>query len=207
MADHNTSSTGRAGRGLFLRKFLQQGTKIASIAPSSRALARALCTHVRADQPQTIIELGAGDGAVTRVAAGRMHAESRLIAIEQDADFAERLRAAVPGATVVTGDVKDLAAHLSEQGVEGSEIDLVISGLPTPSLPRAVSEAVFDWLNVLPEAVTYSQLTVMPWVYKPLYQRLFDEVTFTPVLRNLPPGGAYHCRRLKPNYRDHLPGK
>ena len=194
-------------RGLFLRKFLTQGTRIASIAPSSRSLARALCQSISTDRPQTIVELGAGDGAVTRYAAGRMHQQSQLIAIEQDGEFAERLRASAPAATVVHGDVRDIAAHLMRLGVDAARVEVVISGLPTPSLPRAVNEAVFDWLHGLSDEVTYGQLTVMPWVYKPLYERLFERVAFTPVLRNLPPGGAYHCQRLKSDYRKHLPGK
>jgi len=201
------TTTRASGRGLFLRKFLRQGTKIASIAPSSRALAEALCEPVSAERPQVIVELGAGDGAVTRIATQRMHADSRLLAIEQDADFATRLQETAPRATAIHGNVRNITTHLGDNGTEPGDVDLVISGLPTPSLPRAVNEAVFDWLDSLPGDVIYSQLTVMPWVYKRLYQRLFDDVRFTPVLRNLPPGGAYHCRHLKRAYREHLPGK
>ena len=195
----------RPDRLLFLKKFLSQGKRIASIAPSSRALAEAMCEHVTPNQPQTIVELGAGDGAVTRVIAERMHADSQLAAMELDADLADRLARRVPAATVIQDDVAKVATQLEARGM--SQVDLVISGLPTPSLPRAVNESVFDWLASLGRAARVSQLTVMPWVFLPLYRRLFEEVRFTPVMRNLPPGGAYHCRGVKADYAEHLPGK
>jgi len=194
-------------RWLFLRKFLTQGTKIASVAPSSKALSRALTCHIRPESPQTIVELGAGDGAVTRLATQHMHPESRVLAIERDPDFANALAAQVPRATAINGDVADVAAELADHDVTADQVDVVISGLPVPSLPKAVNQAVFDWLASLRGDVVFSQLTVMPWVYKPLYERLFENVAFTPVLRNVPPGGAYHCTGLKADYGQHLPGK
>lgn len=86
-------------------------------------------------------------------------------------------------------------------------MDLVISGLPVPSLPQAVNEQVFHCVQQVAGARIFSQLTVMPWVYLPLYRRLFHEVTFTPVWWNIPCGGVYHCRGLRPDFERHLPGK
>ena len=53
----------------------------------------------------------------------------------------------------------------------------------------------------------YTQLTLVPFVYRAMYHRLFEQVDFRFVPQNLPPGGAYHCRRLCSNYADHTPGK
>src|SRR5689334_3904603 len=86
---------------LFLRKFVRHGVQVASIAPSSRRLAQALCRHIDPNRPQIILELGAGTGAVTAVALERMHPRSRLVAIERDADFARILRHNYPRAEVI----------------------------------------------------------------------------------------------------------
>ncbi len=83
---------------LFIRKFLRYGDRIASITPSSRAMASALCKIVDPTKPQTILELGAGTGAITSAALQRMHPKSRLIAVEIDEHFVEHLRATCPGA-------------------------------------------------------------------------------------------------------------
>lgn len=198
------TDTPKPDKLLFLRKFIKHGKRVASFAPSSRALARAMCVRVDPQQPQVIVELGAGTGAVTREVARRMHPESRLIAIEIDATFARHLRHAVPQAEVIVADVKDLSDVLATANV--SRFDLLLNGLPTPSLPKSLNRIVLDtFAHRSPEA-TFSQLTIMPWVYKPTYVRLFDDVAFNLVVKNAPPGGVYHCRRLKPDWRDNVPG-
>lgn len=106
---------GSAAPLLFLRKFLRHGTRVASFAPSSRFLARAMCRHVSRDMPQTIVELGAGTGAVTKVAAEMMHAESRLIAVELDADFAAILRREVVHPARRRVAHRELERHAVEQ--------------------------------------------------------------------------------------------
>lgn len=190
---------------LFLRKFLREGTRVASVAPSSRSLGRAMSSQIDPHRPQTIVELGAGSGAVTRIAAGQMHPQSRLIAVEVDPEFHRVLAADVPAAEAVLADVRELPAQLAARGVQ--QVDLVLDCLPTPSLPRAINAAVFDWLASLAPTPAFSQMTVMPWVYRPLYQRLFQHVEFELVLANMPPGGVYHCADLRPDWQRHLPGR
>jgi phosphatidylethanolamine/phosphatidyl-N-methylethanolamine N-methyltransferase len=38
----------------------------------------------------------------------------------------------------------------------------------------------------------------MPWVYRRLYRRYFEEVRFQLVPLNFPPAGVYICRGYKP---------
>lgn len=191
---------------LFFKKFLKHGTRVASVAPSSPALAKAMCRHVDAAAPQVIVELGAGTGAVTRFIQQRMHPQSTLIAVEIDPDFAEVLRRQAPKAQVMVCDVAELTERLREQGIE--KVDRMLSGLPTPSLPKTVNQAVLDgYRELAAEDGMFTQLTVMPWVYKPLYDRLFEQVDFDLAVLNIPPGGAYHCQGLKADYQQHLPGK
>lgn len=190
---------------LFLRKFLKEGKRVASIAPSSKALAKSLCRHVDPLRPQVIVELGAGTGAVTKVAVQRMHPDSRLIAVEIDPQFAAILRQSCPRAQVLCCDAFDLAAQLDAMKIQS--IDLLLSGLPTPSLPRRINEVVLDLFSQRATNAYFSQLTVMPWVFKPMYQKLFEEVDFDLIPANIPPGGVYHCRKLRPTYREFVPGK
>jgi len=192
-------------RWLFLRKFLRHGTRVASIRPSSRHLAGAVCRYVTPDQPQVILELGAGTGAVTKVAVERLHPESQLLAVEIDADFAAILAQTCPRATVLQADVRDLTGLLAERGI--TRVDLVLSGLPVPSLPKVINQAVFEAVRDLAADAWFSQLTLMPWCYLGTYRRLFESVDFQLVARDFPPTGAYHCRKLRPDFAERLPGK
>src|SRR5262245_9779830 len=136
------SNSPKTNRFLFLRKFLRHGTRIASIAPSSRALALALCQYIDPTHPQTILELGAGTGAVTTVALERMHPHSTLIAIEMDSDFAQILADRCPRAYTIRADASTASIRLQALGID--QVDVVISGLPTPSLPRPVNQQIFN---------------------------------------------------------------
>lgn len=189
---------------MFLRKFVQHGRNIGALTPSSPALARAMCEHIDPNRRQVILELGAGSGAVTSVACSRMHPESELIAVEIDSDFAEVVATRCPQATVLQADVSDLPMLLALRRV--TRIDLLLNCLPTPSLPVATNSTVFDSFYELSQGAWFSQLTVMPWIYQGLYRRVFEQVDFRLVISNVPPGGVYHCRTLRTNYRLHLPG-
>lgn len=195
------SATPASDRWLFLRRFLARGRRIASVTPSSRSMARALAAGVDPLRPQTIIELGAGTGAVSRVVVERMHPHSRLLAVEADPDLWGVLRHRVPEA--IHGDVADLSALLHARGV--GRVDLVVSGLPVPSLPYEINARVLGWLQGLSGEVAFSQLTVMPWVYAEFYRKLFRDVDFRLVPFNLPPGGVYHCRGVREDFRAALP--
>ncbi len=164
-------------RGLFLRKFLRHGRRVASLAPSSRSLARTACRGVDPTRVQSIVELGAGTGAVTEMVLARSHPRSRLLAIELDADFADILRARCPTAVIVQGDASLLASHL--RATNFGRVDFLISGLALPSLPlqtrTAILEAYRDFATL---GAWFSQLTVMPLVFWRFYNRLFREVRF-----------------------------
>jgi phospholipid N-methyltransferase len=188
---------------LFLGKFLRHGTKIASIAPSSPWLSRTTVRHIDWASVEVVVELGAGTGPITQVMVERARPETTLVVIERDPDFARLLReryADRPNVKLVEGDVRDLKAILDGLGIR--QADHVVSGLPIPSFPRDLQHGVFRAVQaVLKPEGTYSQITELPWVYLGLYRRYFDEVRFGFEPRNLPPAGAYFCRRLKPQDR------
>lgn len=180
---------------LHFRKWLRHGRSVAALTPSGRALSAASISRVSAEHPQTIVELGAGTGAVTRAAAARMHPDSRLIAIESDADFARMLEQTVPRAEVLCASAMSLQSILAAREVR--RVDVILNGLPTPSLPPPQRDAVYQAIARLPGQPWVSQLTVMPWVYLRFYRRFFEEVRFEAAWRNLPPAGVYHCRGLR----------
>lgn len=183
-------------RGLFFRKFLRHGRKVASLAPSGPSLARAACRGVDPTRPQNIVELGAGTGAVTDIALERCHPRSRLLAVELDAEFAEILRACCPRALVVQGDAVLLASHL--RTAHFSRVDLLISGLALPSLSLERRTAVLEtYRRYATLGAWFSQLTVMPLVFWRFYNRLFREVRFDWAFWNVPPAGVYHCRSVR----------
>ena len=60
---------------------------IASIAPSSRHLARAMLEGLPIDHARTVVELGAGTGAITRVLLEKLPSHATLLAFEINPDL------------------------------------------------------------------------------------------------------------------------
>lgn len=188
---------------LFFRKFLRHGLVIASVTPSSRWLSRATVAPIDWDRARVIVELGAGTGPITRVIAERARPDCRVIVLERDPDFAAILRdefGRLANFEIVHGDVRHLHSILTSFGID--RVDHVVSGLATPSLPPDTRRELFDALRVVlkPEG-GFHQITEIPWIYWPFYRRHFEEVRFVLEPRNIPPGGVYHCRFVKPVYQ------
>lgn len=184
---------------LMLGKFFRHGKTIASFVPSSRFLAKALIRGINWDTAKCLVELGAGTGPITKQLVKHAKSHTKLIVIEQDGDFCRRLREKFAGAAnldIVEGDACKLDQILAERGI--TTCDHVLSGLPTPSLPVEVREAIMTVAQkVLPENGMFRQLTNMPWVYFPMYKKYFEEVSFKLVPLNFPPAGVYYCKGYK----------
>ncbi len=181
---------------LFLKKFLRHGTKIASVAPTSRWLANAMVSEVPFASANVIVELGAGTGPVTAELQQRMRPGSRLVAVEFDPEFCAHLRATFPGLDLVEGDATHLCEHLAARGI--AQVDCIVSCLGTPALPKEAQERLFaDVRRVLRPGGLFVQLTEFPLVFLPYYRKRFDDVAFHFVARNIPPSGYYVCRGPK----------
>jgi len=184
---------------LFFGKFLRQGTAIASLAPSSPWLSRATIGEIDWERVGVVVELGAGTGPITAAIAEHARPETRVLALERDPDFCRILReryADRPNLEIIEGDVRELDAMLADRGLE--RVDEIVSGLPVPSFPKELRRDLFRVVGrVLNPSGAYHQITELPWVYRNLYRRYFDNVRFRFEPRNIPPAGVYVCRGLK----------
>jgi ornithine lipid N-methyltransferase len=183
---------------LFMGKFFRHGTRISSVWPSSRWMSRACINRINWNSARVIVELGAGTGPITREILRRLQPHTLFLAIERDADFVHVLQDRFPQTSsfrILHGDVGDLSAILSAQGVAEGSVDGVVSGLGTPGLPATVKTGMFEavrrFLN--PEGY-FSNITEVPWYFKRFYRSIFRDVSFELVPLNVPPGGIYHCR-------------
>ena len=178
---------------LVLRKFLSNAKTVATVAPSSRALSRAILRGIDWSKARTVVELGAGTGPITAELVKAAPLGTRLVVNEFLPDFCQALRQKFPGLDVVEGDARRLTEMLAERGL--AQVDYVLSGLPLTHFPPADRDAVIDQCGRFLGAIgEFRQLTTAPWLYRKLYRRYFREVSFRLIAWNLPPGGVYYCR-------------
>lgn len=181
----------------FLGQFLKLGRKIATPCLTPRPLARAACQCVDPKSIQTIIELGAGTGAITKVIIETMHPQSTLLCIEINAELGVYLKQYSKQAHIVIGDVTKMEQAFCDLKLQ--KVDVVISSLPFRNLP---SESIAVILNFFRnyarnEDSRFCQVTIIPWLYRKVYYRIFKHITADLVWRCIPPGEVYICSDLR----------
>jgi phosphatidylethanolamine/phosphatidyl-N-methylethanolamine N-methyltransferase len=186
---------------LFLRRAARRPDLLAAPAPTGSRLAARVAAVVPADRPVTVVELGAGTGALTTAVAARLAPGSRFVAIELDPELAAHLRAVCPDVEVVEGDAVDLVAILAELDID--RVDAVVTSLPWTFLPPAVRR---DLLADITELLTPDGVFTLIRVLVALPSRvrvLRDDLASAfadiredrPVWRNLPPAALVSARR------------
>jgi len=178
---------------LVLRKFVGNARSVATVAPSSRFLSRAILRGIDWSKTRCVVELGAGTGPITEHLVKTAPPGVRLVINEFDPDFCRLLKSKFPTADVIEGDARALGAMLARRGI--NQVDYVLSGLPLTHFSESDRAAVIDQTGALlsPDG-EFRQLTTAPWLYRGLYRRYFRDVSFKLVVRNVPPGGVYYCR-------------
>ena len=178
---------------LVLRNLISNAKAVATVAPSSRALSRAMLRGIDWAKTKCVVELGAGTGPITAQLVKAAPPGTRLIVNEFLPEFCQALRVKFPSVEIVEGDACRLAEMLAERGI--TQVDYVLSGLPLTHFSPADRDFVIDQAaKVLAPGGEFRQLTTAPWLYKKLYRRYCRDVSFKLVLWNLPSGGVYTCR-------------
>ena len=179
--------------GLFFRQWLRSPKSMGSIIPSSMALARAVTSAVAWEPGQTVVELGAGTGAISQGLLEKGMPSDALMMIELDEQLYDYLRNRFPGVRVVHGDATKLADIVAEQGV--GEVSTVVSGLPMVNMPFDFQHAIVDGsLKSLKSGgfmLQYSYSPISPIPAKKLGVKA-ELVRF--VLRNVPPATVWRFR-------------
>ena len=182
----------------FLAGFLRKPWAVGAVAPSSERLALEVVRHCRLREAVTVVELGAGTGAITRVILDHVRPGTKVILVELDAIHAARLKQRFPQATVCHDSAENLRDILRRQGCHGA--DVVVSGLPWAS----IGESRRDWImtEILASLTPTGRLCGFGYVHatwhpaiRAFHHKLrssFAMVRISPVVwGNLPPAFAY----------------
>ena len=179
----------------FLRAWLHAPLRIASVAPSGRALARLMTADISA-ATGPVIELGPGTGPFTRALLDKGVREADLALVEFEESFARELSRTFPEAHTIGIDA---AALGTIELFGGRPAGAVVSGLPLLAMPErqveAILRAAFGKLE--PDGV-FHQFTYGPTC--PVPTRVLDRLGLRAervgrTLANLPPATVYRLRR------------
>jgi len=117
----------------FLASLMSTPHLTGAVAPSSRALARAMAAAAGPMEKGLVVELGPGTGPVTRALIDRGLDPRRLAMVEYNPEFCRVLKERFPDAEVVEGDAYDLKRVLNR--LAGTSVAAFVSSLPLLTRP------------------------------------------------------------------------
>jgi phospholipid N-methyltransferase len=179
----------------FIKGTLRNPSKVGSIIPSSRHLAREFTRGVEVSDDAVVLELGPGTGPITEHLYEEMEAPQLYVGIERDSEYVDVLHRRFPEMTFVEGSAADMVEHVDSAGFEG--VDAIISALPFSTLPQHVMAQIYDGLEALMEpgttfrTVQYAHAFPMTSAerFRRRMNRLFGQHTRSRLVwRNIPPG-------------------
>jgi phospholipid N-methyltransferase len=170
----------------FFKESLRNLKTVGTLTRSSRFLCKGMIKHIDFDKAKVIVELGAGDGVITKHILKNMHKDCLLMIFEVNDNFTTKLNDIKDNRLIVIQDsAEKLEYHLDFNGL--NEIDYVISAIPFVILPDDIANKIImtckkrmmqDGLYV---QVHYSLMA------KKLYEKVFGNVDINFVPLNIPP--------------------
>ena len=178
----------------FLRESLRNLKTVGTVTRSSPSLCRGAIEPVDFGAARHLVELGAGDGVITKHILREMHPDARLIAFEVNPKFCDRLRELGDERLVVVEDSAErLKEHLDANAF--AEIDAVVSAIPFVSLPVSLADSIVRLCrDVLRVGAPFCQVHYS-LLRKKVYKGIFGncKVDFVPL--NLPPAFVLTSRK------------
>jgi len=179
----------------YIKNFIKD-RDVAAITPSSSFLVKRVCRWVDFTAPNVIVEYGPGTGVFTEHLVAEMTRDSKLVLIEGNQAFVEKLRQRFghdERVEVVHDRAENVQAILDAAGE--SAADYVISGIPFSFLDDAVKHDLLQRthriLNDDGKFLVYQNYNHME---KPL-RRYFGHVHKEYEILNLPPMFAYQASK------------
>ncbi|KOP80759.1 SAM-dependent methyltransferase [Lysinibacillus sp. FJAT-14745] len=178
----------------FLTEFIKHPKTIGAISPSSKKLAKKMVEAIYFEDAQCIVELGPGTGSFTKEIMKRKKQSTKLILIENNEIFCEKLRDQFkhePSVFVIHGSAEDLCMYLSALNIE--KIDYIVSGLPFTSLDPAVSSRI---LRNVKDCLEEGKFITFQYslVKKSFIQNYFEDISHEKVWINIPPAYVLSCK-------------
>ena len=178
----------------FFRESLRNIKTVGTVTRSSPALCRGAIKPVDFATARNIVELGAGDGVITKHILGAMHPEARLLAFEVNPMFCDQLRSIGDPRLVVVEDTAELLPqYLATNGMP--VVDAVVSAIPFVGLPKSLAQTIVGLCrDALAAGAPFCQVHYS-LVMKKLYTGIFGNVDVDFVPLNVPPAFVLTMRK------------
>lgn len=180
----------------FFSQSLKNIKTVGSVTRSSPYLCKEIIKQIEWTDHQVILELGAGDGVITKFILKKMSDTSTLIALEINPVFCQDLLAIKdPRLIVIQKDAMHLDEILKELNID--QLDHVISAIPFVILPEEDALYIIRaGFNHLKEGGRFLQVHYS-LLAKKMYEKVFGVVQIKFIAFNIPPAFLLMMQKIK----------
>jgi phosphatidylethanolamine/phosphatidyl-N-methylethanolamine N-methyltransferase len=186
---------GLADSARFLKTLVAAPRLTGAVAPSGRALARAMAAAIGSPSEGLVVELGPGTGPVTQSLMETGVPAERLVLVEYDPGFCRMLERRFGGVRVIQGDAYDLPQTLA--GFAGEPIAALVSSLPLLNQPPPRrTKLIADAFALMGPPGVFVQFTygLQSPIPRDFCANRYSANRSRPILRNLPPAFVWTYR-------------
>jgi len=190
---------------IFAKQALSTFKTTAAITPSSRYLARAMVKPLSVSRADTVVELGAGTGVMTRSLLNLLPQNATLIAFEINDRFFNYLKKnfSDPRLILINASIETLGTELRRRGFE--RVDAVVSSIGLSYLSDRQRHSLLSEINSFLglnglftqfqyiHGLQFQKGRLNRFKPAPLFQKYFNRVQRKTTWRNLPPAFVFTC--------------
>ncbi len=176
-----------------IKAFIEAAKNIKTVGTvtfSSKFLVDKMIEAVDFNNAKFIVELGAGNGCITKGILEKMRPDAQLLSFEINEEFCNMIREFGDDRLVLVNEsAENLEQWLDKLGVE--QVDAVVCALPLVWLPDDLNERVLRMIKKrLKKGGVFTQLSYKSNT-KNKFKHLFEDIDTRFTLFNLPPAYVF----------------
>lgn len=178
----------------FLKESLKHFKTVGTVTRSSRYLSRGVVKHARVQNAKVVVELGAGDGVMTRHILKVLPADAILFSFEVNAHFCKQImKINDPRLKVINLSAEKMQEVIGKYGFQ--QVDAVISALPFSVFPLELTYSIVGLsFDILKENCRFVQIHYTLKIKK-IYEQIFGNIKSFFEFRNIPPAFIFACEK------------
>lgn len=166
-----------------------------TIMPSSSFLAKRMLQNIDFASADFIVELGPGNGVITKFILRKLHPEAKLICFEINDNFYNDLKEIQHSQLIlIKASAEKIEEELQKLGI--SEVNEIISSLPLTIIPKKITDVILKQsYKVLKRKGTFIQFQYSLTYLKKLKVFFKDSISLKFEFLNFPPAFIYFCKK------------
>ncbi len=177
----------------FFKEAVKNYKTSGTLVPSSRFLANKMLSNINFSESRVIVELGPGNGAITKNILEKLHPEAVLICFEINDVFYEEIKEIEhPQLVVLKESAENITNEIEKLGFQNA--DAIVSSLPLTIIPKHISSKILtNSHSSLRKNGVFIQYQYSLSYLKKLKKVFGENITLNFETLNFPPAFIYKC--------------